>query len=574
MIRLLPEEVLREIAAGEVVFSVADAVRELLENSLDAGATRIRVELWDGGLRRLLVRDNGEGIPKEELPLAVERHTTSKLERLDKIQTLGFRGEGLYALRQAGRLRLTSRPKDQLGAATVEAFLDEVRFYAHPGPPGTEAELKELFLHLPARRHGLSPKEEERKALLLLFRYLLHHPHLALGVHTDGEVRFAYPGGGFLEAAKAVWGPVVANRLLRVEHRQGPYALEGLLSRPELARPRRDRLFLAVNGRPVEWPEGLLRALLSAYRELLPKNSYPVGVLNLFTPSEEVLVHTAPEKARIRLLKDLSPFVEEAVRKALSSLPLARPLPDRSFGLSPLQKERAWPSGNGEAPGAFRLTYLGQFREAYLLAEGQGTLFIVDQHAAHERVIYEELLRRLRAEPPAELPVPLVVGLSPEEEARLKEGWEAVSALGFGLEAFGEGRALPEGGRLYLVRQVPAFLLLLSPGSFGGNERSFALFVEEALKEVSKASYGVPFGKQSGSPLEALKRVAARMACLPAVKAGHPLAQAPAQALLDALMACETPWVCPHGRPTALALSEEELVRRFGRRSVRMVKVG
>lgn len=568
MIRLLPEEVLREIAAGEVVFSVADAVRELLENSLDAGATRIRVELWDGGLKRLLVRDNGEGIPKEELPLAVERHTTSKLERLDKIQTLGFRGEGLYALRQAGRLRLTSRPKEQLGAATVEAFLDEVRFYAHPGPPGTEAELKDLFLHLPARRLGLSPKEEERKALFLLFRYLLHHPHLALGVHTDGEVRFAYPGGGFLEAAKAVWGPVVANRLLRVEHRQGPYALEGLLSRPELARPRRDRLFLAVNGRPVEWPEGLLRALLSVYRELLPKNSYPVGVLNLFVPPEEVLVHTAPEKARIRFLKDPSPFVEEAVRKALSSLPLARSLPDRSFGLSPAvasQKERA--------SGAFRLTYLGQFRETYLLAEGQGTLFIVDQHAAHERVIYEELLRRFRAEPPAELPVPLVVGLSPEEETRLKEGWEAVLALGFGLEAFGEGRVLLEGGRLYLVRQVPAFLLLLSPGPLGGNERSFALFVEEALKEVLRA-YGIPFGKQLGSPPEALKRVAARMACLPAIKAGHPLAQAPAQALLDALMACETPWVCPHGRPTALALSEEELVRRFGRRSVRMVKVG
>jgi DNA mismatch repair protein MutL len=532
VIRVLPEEVLREIAAGEVVFSVADAVRELLENSLDAGATRVQVALWGGGLERLLVRDNGQGIPKEELPLAVERHTTSKLERLDRIQTLGFRGEGLYALRQAGRLRLTSRPREQLGAATVEAFLDEVRFYAHPGPPGTEAELKGLFLHLPARRRGLSTKEEERKVLLLLFRYLLHHPHLALGVRADGEERFVYPGGGFLEAAKAVWGPVVANRLLKVEHREGPYALEGLLSRPELARPRRDRLFLAVNGRPAEWPEGLLKAVLSAYRELLPKNSFPVGVLNLTLPPEEVLVHTAPEKARLRLLKDLSPFVEEGVRRALTSVPLARALPERSFGLFPVQ-----------GSGGFRLRYLGQFREAYLLAEGEGTLFIVDQHAAHERVLYEEILRRFKEEPPVELPAPEVVALSPEEEAHL----EAASELGFVLEPFGPGR--------YLVRRVPAFLLLMGKG--------FGLLLEEALKEVLR----IPF-----TPLEALRRVAARMACLPAVKAGHPLAQAPAQALLDALLACETPWVCPHGRPTVLALSEEELVRRFGRRSVRMVR--
>jgi len=543
VIRVLPEEILREIAAGEVVFSVADAVRELLENSLDAGASRVRVELWGGGLERLLVRDNGQGIPKEELPLAVERHTTSKLEGLDRIRTLGFRGEGLYALRQAGRLRLTSRPKDQLGAATVEAFLDEIHFYTHPGLPGTEAELKGLFLHLPARRRGLSPKEEERRVLFLLFRYLLHHPHLALSLHVDGEARFVYPGGGFLEAAKAVWGPVVANRLLKVGHQEGLYALEGLLSRPELARPRRDRLFLAVNGRPVEWPEGLLRAVLSAYRELLPKNGFPVGVLNLCLPPEEVLVHTAPEKARLRLLKDLSSLVEEGVRRALSSVPLARSLPDRSFGLSPVGGSRA-----------FRLRHLGQFRGAYLLAEAEGVLYIVDQHAAHERVIYEELLRRFKEEPPVVLPALEVVALSPEEEEDLKERWEEVAALGFDLEPFGVGR--------YLVRRVPGFLLLAGKGA--------PILLGEVLRDILKAA---PWSERPGGLPEALRRVAARLACLPAVKAGHALANAPAQALLDALMACETPWACPHGRPTALALSEEELVRRFGRRSVRMVQV-
>ncbi|MGQ9510935.1 MAG: DNA mismatch repair endonuclease MutL [Thermaceae bacterium] len=539
MIQYLPEEIQREIAAGEVVFSVADAVRELLENSLDAGASRVRVELWEGGLSRILVRDNGWGIPKEELPLAVERYTSSKLERLDRIQTLGFRGEGLYALRQAGRLRLSSRPKAQLGAATVEAFLDEVRFYTHPGPPGTEAELKDLFLHLPARRRALSPKEEVRKSLQLLSRYLLHRPHLALSVYVEGKPQILFPGGlaspqGYFAAAKAVWGPVVANRLLKVEHREGPYALEGVVSRPELARPRRDKLFLAVNGRPVEWPETLLKAVLSAYRELLPKNSFPVGVLNLTLPPEEVLVHTAPEKSRLRLLKDLSPFFEEAIRRALKAFPLAKALPERSLGLVP------WEGGSR----VLHLKPIGQFLDTYLLAEGDGMLFIVDQHAAHERVLYEELLRRLRAEPPFELPSPSVVHLTPEEEALFAEKEEAVSALGFGLEPFGRGR--------YLLRRVPSPLASLPRPA-----------LEEAFKSVLK-------GEETG----VLKEVAARMACLPAIKAGHPLAQASAEALLEALLSCETPWVCPHGRPTVLVLSEEELVRRFGRRSLRMMEVG
>ena len=532
MIRKLPEELVRAIAAGEVVTRPEDAVKELVENALDAGAGELEVVLEDGGIRRILVRDDGAGIPKEELPLALERHATSKLSRLDRIESLGFRGEGLFALRQAGRLRLTSRPRDQLGGATVIAEGDRIEYFEHAAPAGTEAELTRLFDRLPARRAALlGPELEGRRALARAARYLLHHPGVRFTLRLDGEVRIRHPGGDFLTAARAVWGGLVADRLFPLEAASGPYRLRGVLSKPELARPRRDRLLLAVNGRPVEWPEPLYRALLRAYRELLPTGQNPVGVLNLELPPERVLVNTDPRKDRVELLEAeaVAEFLAEAVASALAEHPLAAPLPapEPAAGPAPVA---------GRLP---RLRYLGRFRELYLLAEAEGNLYVVDQHAAHERVIFEELLRRYRDEPPVELSEPLILALAPEEEAAVAERREAFGEAGLELEPFGAGR--------WRVRRVPG-VLALAP---------------EALVDAVR-------GLLRGEELEAaLRRVLGRLACLPAIKAGHPLSGAGAQALLDALAACQVPWVCPHGRPTLLVLSEAELARRFGRRSVR-----
>ncbi len=532
MIRKLPEELVRAIAAGEVVTRPEDAVKELIENALDAGAGELEVVLEEGGIRRILVRDDGAGIPKEELPLALERHATSKLERLDRIESLGFRGEGLFALRMAGRLRLTSRPRGQLGGATVIAEGDRVEFFEHAAPAGTEAELTRLFHRLPARRAALeAPAVEGRRAAGRAARYLLHHPRLRFTLRLDGEVRVRHPGGDFLAAARAVWGALVADRLFPLEAQDGPYKLAGVLSRPELARPRRDRLLLAVNGRPVEWPEPLYRAVLAAYRELLPTGQHPLGVLNLELPPERVLVNTDPKKERVEILgvEEVAAFLAEAVAEALSGHPLAAPLP------APEPLTRPEP-GAGPLP---RLRYLGRFRELYLLAEAGGALYVVDQHAAHERVIFEELETRYADEPPKELSEPLLIALSPEEEAALAEQREALAAQGLVLEPFGGGR--------WRVRRVPA-VLALAPEA-----------LSEAVLELVR-----------GEDLDrARRRVLGRLACLPAIKAGHPLSGASAQALLDALAACRTPWLCPHGRPTLLVLSEAELARRFGRRSVR-----
>lgn len=536
MIRKLPPDLIREIAAGEVVSGPADVVRELLENALDAGATRLLIELLGGGLDRIVVSDNGAGIPREDLPLALERHTTSKFTTLQHITTLGFRGEGLWAIRQAARVRLTSRPPHQLGGAILTAFQDQAELHEHPAPAGTRVEVTALFSHLPARRNALeAPAAEGRKVVQLVSRYLLHRPQVALRLLVDGDEKIAHAGGGFAEVAKLLWGSVVANRLLPLEASEGAFRLCGLLSRPELSRPRRDRLLLALNGRPVEWPEPLLQAVLAAYKELLPAGQFPVGVLNLDVPAEHLLVNTSPDKSRVKLIRSetILGFVSQAVQNLLSAHPLARALPEPTPLTGPVPVQRA------RFP---RLRYLGSFRELYLLAESGDELYVVDQHAAHERILYEELSRRFREEPPLELPHPELISLSLGEELNFAERAEELEQAGLFLEPFGPGK--------YRIRSIPAFL--------AGHP--------SLVPEVVRGSLG------TASFAEAWRSVLARLACLPAIKAGHPLVNASAQALLDALAECELPWVCPHGRPTVLVMGELELARRFGRRGLRAVE--
>ncbi|GAB5603555.1 DNA mismatch repair endonuclease MutL [Thermus sp. FJN-A] len=527
MICPLPPELRGLLARGEVLLSVRDAVRELLENALDAGAKRVRVELWGGGLERIVVEDDGEGIPLEDLPLAVEPYATSKLQDPGRIRTLGFRGQALYALRQAARLRIRSRPRGQLGGGLLLAEGERVEVRPVPAPPGTRVEVSGLFLG-----EKRDPKGEARGVLELLKRYLLHHPHLALALFLEGEARLLFPGAGLREAARLAFGRVLAERLLPVEARRGEMALQGLLSGPQASRTRPDQLYLAVNGRPVALPDGVLKAVRRAYRELLPEGHYPFGALNLSLPLEAFRLRLDARKEEVALAGEAEAFLGEALAEAFQGQNLARSLPEPR-PLLPLSPPT--PSG---LP---RLRFLAQFRDSFLLAEAGDALYVVDQHAAHERVLYEDLLRQA-AEGPKPLPRPLLVLLEAEEEALLEAGREALAEL-FRWEPFGPGRV-----RLLMA---PAFL------------HPYPLLLPEVFKEaVRGGGEGLKV-----APSGLTKALLARLACLPAVKAGHPLGQAQGQALLDALMACETPWACPHGRPVLLALREEDLIRRFGRRS-------
>ncbi|AFV75585.1 DNA mismatch repair enzyme (predicted ATPase) [Thermus oshimai JL-2] len=514
MIRPLPEPLRALLAEGEVLLGLKDAVRELLENALDARAKRVKVELWEGG-KTLAVEDDGEGIPFAELPLAVAPFSTSKLLDPERIATLGFRGQALYALAQAEALRIRSRPRGQVGGGLLLVERGEIQAHREvPAPPGTRVEVR--FREAPE-------KGEVREVLLLLKRYLLHHPRLHLLFFAEGKALLLFPGAGLKEAARLQFGRVLSERLFPVRKEGEGMVLEALLSRPEASRTGPEGLFLSVNGRPVALPKGVLLLLRRAYRELLPEGHYPYGVLNLTLPPGAFRLRLDARKEEVRLSSEAEAFLEEALRAAFAGEDLARTLPEKALSaLRPVQ-----------ALARPHLKYLGQFRESYLLAEAGSTLYVVDQHAAHERILFEELRKKV-AEGPAPLPKPLLVPLEPEEALRLPEREEALRAL-FAFEPFGPGRVRLLG--------APSFL------------HPYPLLLPEVFREVLREE-----GKS-------LRGLLARLACLPALKAGHPLAQAEGQALLDALLACETPWACPHGRPTLLALEEAELIRRFGRRS-------
>jgi DNA mismatch repair protein MutL len=488
MIRSLPPELRGRLAQGELLLSVRDAVRELVENALDAGARRIRIELWGGGLQRLVVEDDGEGIPLEELPLAVEPFTTSKLRDSDRITTLGFRGQALYALRQAASLRLRSRPRDQLGGGLLAVQGEELSLQKVVAPPGTRVEVVGLFAG-----EERDPAQEERGVLALLRRYLLHHPQCAFALFAEGTARLIFPGAPLAEAAQLAFGRVLSARLLPVRGIEGEMELVGLLSGPQASRTRSDLLFLAVNGRPVVLPEGLLKAIRRAYRELLPEGHFPYGVLNLSLPPEAYRLRLDAQKGEILLAPQVETLVETALREAFQRRGLARSFPEPS-SLAPLPPT---PSG---LP---RLRWIGQFRESYLLAEGGKMLFIVDQRAAHERVLFEELQRRLADEGLAPLAQPVLVELAPGEELG------PVKIPLFTYEPFGPGRL-----RLLEAPPFPHPYPLLLPEIF-----------RESLRETGKS----------------LQSLLARLACLPALKAGHPLHQAEGQALLDALWPVECP---------------------------------
>lgn len=609
-IRPLPERLINKIAAGEVVERPASVVKELVENSLDAGATRIEIIIEKSGTRLIKIVDNGCGIPEDQIEIAFSRHATSKLSELrdlDRIMSYGFRGEALPSIASVSRMRMVSRSEDaQSGIEIIYegGVLQSKKPVA--AAPGTIIEVENLFFNTPARRKFLKAETTEARHISRTAMAL------ALGRH---DVGFTYslngrrvfvlpPEAGLRERVPALLAP--GKKFVAVSGELGPVTINGFISPPDLAQSNRYGQFIFVNGRYIQ-STVLSHAFAAGYGELLPRGNFPIGALLLTVEPTEIDVNVHPAKTEIRLSREreihdaVYRLVKEALRtegiipameisSGQSSAPFARDWPahnaappasgsNRIPGMAPpsvadtdmLRELYGAPSraemtsedrvvqvdtSTGEIvserpaekpaphitipgePGALRL--IGRLGDLYLLFQSGNDLMVVDQHTAHERVLFEEMMRRMDRQGAVaqQLLMPVNVELNPEQMAVFDEAKATLTLGGFGIEEFG--------GCTLKIEAVPAVLSRRSP------EKA----VRAVLDDVASL-------KKSGYDLR--KAVAQSIACRSAVMAGDRLNDREAEGLAEALLRCENAFSCPHGRPTFVRISREHLDRQFGR---------
>lgn len=589
-IHLLPPEVASQIAAGEVIERPASVVKELIENALDAGAAFISIQIKAAGRELIEVSDDGHGIPADELALAVERHATSKLSEaadLFRIRTLGFRGEALASIGSVSRLTLTSRPAQQPTGMRLRVEGGKAEpIQAVGAPVGTAVRVENLFFNVPARLKFLKTDPTERRLITALTaRYALAYPQVRFHLRQDDQVILQTSGSGERREILAhLFDTATARQMLAVLSSESDLSVEGFISPPAVTRSHRRDMIFFVNGRPVQ-DAALAAALLRAYHTLLMVGRFPIAALFLTLPPEAVDVNVHPTKAEVRFrdADRLFGSLQNAVRRALMAhspvpgLQLERSWEDRPLwsAASPTEKRPSagdWPGTAGlpapqqttpaptEAipasasatppqPGLARqavplLRLIGQIANAYLVAEGPDGLYLIDQHAAHERVLFERWLAQQPGEIAAQaLLQPVTLELPGAAAQLLNEQLPLLSKLGFSVEAFGP--------RTFLIRAFPALFGQADPTA--------------ALRAV------VEDFEEDETPLQAEReaRLAARICKRLAVKAGQTLSPEEQRTLLQELEACQQPRTCPHGRPTMIHLSVDLLERQFGRRGPR-----
>ncbi len=593
-IRRLDPTLIDQIAAGEVVERPASVVKELVENALDAGATRIKVEIRDGGAAWIAVTDDGCGMTPADAKLALERHATSKLATADdlrRIGTFGFRGEALPAIASVSRLRLRTRTAERDEAFEIQVEAGRVQHArAAAGAPGTRVEVADLFAAIPARRKFLKrPSTEWGHVADWLARAALAEPAIHFDVHRDGKPALQWPAVDEpLDRIAAVLSEAEASALIPVQRREGALAVWGHASRPDHHRASAAGLHLCINGRPVR--DRLLRhAVLDTYRDVLPRGRFPTAVLYLEVPPDAVDVNVHPAKWEVRFVdpRALHRLLAHALRDALAERRWLGTEPTPGEVATGLTPEPGWTLGTrgagaagpgprlpdggqgdwvladsstGALPGTTRgevaplrfgdCTLVGQVLGTYLVVEGKDSVLLVDQHAAHERVLYERL-RAAWLEHGVErqgLLAPATLEIEPAAAALLHEHAETVERLGFEIEPFGEAAVA--------VRAVPALLA----------DRSPSLLVRGLADELRSAGAADAGADPSARMLSEADRILATLACHSSRRAGEVLVAAEQRALLESLDTI--PWAptCPHGRPVAVPLDRAEIERRFGRR--------
>ncbi|MFQ5896715.1 MAG: DNA mismatch repair endonuclease MutL [Candidatus Methylomirabilia bacterium] len=567
-IRRLPDELINKIAAGEVVERPASVLKELLENAIDADAGAVSVDLKDAGRQLIRVTDDGVGMTADELTLALERHATSKVGSeadLEAIGTLGFRGEAFPAICSVSRFTILSAPRGSSRGTLVRGEGGAItERLAVEAAAGTSVEIFDLFFNTPARLKFLKhPQSELALALRVASHLALAHPRLRVQVtHNGKSVLTAPPVNTLRDRVAAFLGYEWAGQLLDLLPGESKAVLTGLISPPHMTRGGRDWIVIIVNGRPVS--DALLReTLLEAYRPLLARDRFPVAALMLALPPQEVDVNVHPAKAWVRFREPR--LVQEAVFRAVQAAlrsgevlqsPRSGTPGSRGAGLTPADTGAPGipaPAGSeGAQPSLFREEVspygpslfgqpVGQVEETFIVAANQEEVFFIDQHVAHERVLFERLKAELASGPlPSQellLAEPLTLG--PASRSLLSRWLPTLEELGFALEEFG-------GGTL-LLRGVPSLLKGEEPHRL----------IEALLEEVGTAYQGAT------APL--VDRALSFVACRAAIKANRPLDHGEMRRLLADLSTTETPYFCPHGRPILSRVSLREIKRELRR---------
>ncbi|MFC1996616.1 DNA mismatch repair endonuclease MutL [Chloroflexota bacterium] len=590
-IQILSDEIASQIAAGEVVERPASVVKELLENSLDAGASHITISVQGAGKQLIEVADNGSGIAEGELHLSVARHATSKLtsaEDLFHIETLGFRGEALASIGSVSRMMITSRPKDaEMGTALQVDGGHASSIKPIGAPAGTVIRVEDLFFNVPARLKFLKTDRTERRQIdTIVTRYALAYPQVRFLLTHDGRTALQTSGNGkHREVLATIYGIDIAKQMIEVLAHDDHLNVTGFTSSTTLTRSNRREIIFFINGRPVQ-DIALTTSLVQAYHTMLMVGRYPMAVLFLKIPPEMVDVNVHPTKAEVRFRNRDQVFrgVGRSVRRALLA---HTPIPEvdrlsNQLHWSPTwgpkrtspEIDPAWGMGDGnndaeeqsveQRGGSLKvdprsadgsqsslpeeriplLRLVGQVGLAYIIAEGPDGLYLIDQHAAHERVLFERLMAQRQDQIPAQtLLEPVTIELPPASAQLLDAQLPMIGHLGFQIETFGRG--------MFIVRAIPSILTGLEPGA------ALRVLVEDFEEDET------PLAEE----IEA--KIIARVCKRAAIKAGQALSSDEQEALIRKLETCQSPRTCPHGRPTMIHLSVDLLERQFGRKGAR-----
>jgi DNA mismatch repair protein MutL len=580
-IEILPESVSQSIAAGEVVERPASVVKELMENAIDAKSSEITVELKAGGLRLIRVMDNGEGMDREDVPLALQRYATSKVrkaEDLYAIHTLGFRGEALPSIAQVSKMMLRTRTPDSLSGTKLTCEGGETKSISETGCPiGTEVEVRDLFYNIPVKRKFLkSIRSELRYALNHFVRLSLSHPRISFKLVHDGRtlhehLRTESP----LVRVEAIFGKEMYRHLQPVGFEEGDIRISGFAGLPSFSKRNAEGIYFYVNQRFIK-DRMVYKAILDGYRHFLPGNQFPIVILFITLPPSVVDVNVHPTKAEVKF-KDperVYQTVLAAIRAMLESKESSSQAEERTsaegkewffqeraqspfFGQDTLSFSPAFRAGKAEQGFMVRegegvqwdvgkrwhSPVLGQIEGTYILCERDGNLIFIDQHAAHERILFEKFKREYESKSmiSEKLLLPILIELSVEESYILESAGEALSKIGFEIDSVGE--------KLFTIRSIPTFIDQKDPKEM----------VRGILDELS-------FSERKGKGEETLHTILITLACHSAIRGNFPLRREEMDKLVEDLAAFHPASTCPHGRPIFFVLPLEELRKQFKRK--------